>query len=113
MNIKKYADVRPMEGGQNIDVRNLYDSDEALINVITLKPGERLRRHITPVDVCFYVIEGTGTVEIGDEKKEVEKDTLIESPGKILHCWYNTSEKLLRFLVIKTPKPTEKTVFLD
>lgn len=71
-----------MDNKHNLDVRNLYDSDEALINVITLKPGENLRRHITPVDVCFYVLEGSGTVEIGDEKKEVSKDTLIESPKK-------------------------------
>ena len=44
---------------------------------MTLKPGESLRRHITPVDVFFYVFEGKGVVEIGDEKKKVEKDSIV------------------------------------
>ena len=52
-------------------------------------------------------------VEIGDEKKEVSKDTLIDSPKGIMHCWYNDSDGLLRFLVIKTPFPKAPTKFLD
>jgi mannose-6-phosphate isomerase-like protein (cupin superfamily) len=113
MIIKKLDDIAIMETKHNLDVRNLYDGEEALINVITLKPGEQLQRHITPVNVCFYVLEGKGTVEIGDEKKGVEKNMLIESPKDILHCWYNTSDKQLQFMVIKTPKPTAKSIFPD
>ncbi|MDD1763212.1 MAG: hypothetical protein LUQ70_00660 [Methanobacteriaceae archaeon] len=32
---------------------------------------------MTPVDVFFYVLEGNGILEIGDEKKEVSQDTLM------------------------------------
>ena len=71
-----------------------------------------MKRHITPVDVFFYVLEGKGIVEIGDEKKEVGSDTLIESPAKILHCWYNESNEILRILVVKTPRPTEAAKLL-
>jgi mannose-6-phosphate isomerase-like protein (cupin superfamily) len=53
-------------------------------------------------------LEGTGIVEIGNEKKEVSKDTYINSPAKIPHCWYNESNEILIVLVIKTPKPLEK-----
>lgn len=95
-----------------IDVRNLYDRETALINVITLKPGEALKRHITPVDVAFYVISGTGIVEIGEEKLEVSAGTMIESPQKIVHCWYNESEEDLSFLVIKAPKPTAAATYV-
>ncbi|MCE5215351.1 MAG: cupin domain-containing protein [Methanobacterium sp.] len=77
-----------------------------------MQPGEKLIRHITPVDVFFYVLEGTGIVEIGDEKKEVTTDTLIDSPAKIPYCWYNESDQLLRFLVVKVPKPTQETKLL-
>jgi mannose-6-phosphate isomerase-like protein (cupin superfamily) len=54
------------------------------------------------------VLEGKGIVEIGDEKKEVTKDTYIDSPAKIPHCWYNESTEILRVLVVKTPNPLEK-----
>jgi len=79
---------------------------------LTLKPGESLKRHITPVDVFFYVLEGTGVIEIGDEKKEVSKDMIVHSPAKIVHCWYNKSGSTLKIMVAKTPKPTEATILL-
>jgi len=101
-----------MENAHNVDARNLYNKDEAMITVITLKPGQSLKRHITPVDVAFFVLEGKGIVEIGEEKQEVEKGTLVESPRDIVHCWYNETDNPMRFMVIKAPKPRKKTVFV-
>jgi mannose-6-phosphate isomerase-like protein (cupin superfamily) len=102
-----------MKNPHNVDARNLLDSPDAKITIITLQPGESLRPHITPVDVAFYMLEGTGVVEIGDEKQEVKANTLVESPKDIKHCWYNQSSSVLRFMVIKAPRPTTKTIFLD
>lgn len=112
MNTKNLKDVSVMENAHNVDARNLYSTSDAMITVITLKPGQALKRHITPVDVVFYVLEGEGVVEIGEEKQAVSKDTLIESPKDIVHCWYNEGRELLRFMVIKAPRPTRKTVFV-
>ena len=95
-----------------VKVSQIYDTANAAVMHITLKPGESLKRHITPVDVFFYVLEGTGVVEIGDEKQEVGPDTLIDSPARIPHCWYNESHETLRVLVAKVPRPTEKTQLL-
>ncbi len=113
MILKKLKDTEIMKNAHGVDARNLYNKESAMVTVITLKPGESLKRHITPVDVAFYVLEGTGVVEIGEEKKEVSKDTLVESPKDILHCWYNDSNKDLKFLIVKAPKPTTKTVFIS
>lgn len=112
--ITKKLDQTPiMENAHRVDARNLYNKDEAMITVITLLPSQSLKRHITPVDVAFYVLEGHGIVEIGEEKLEVSKDTLIESPKDILHCWYNESNKPLKFMVVKAPKPNKKTIFIS
>lgn len=110
---KKLEDMPIMESAHNVDARNLYSTEDAMVTVITLKPGQELKKHITPVDVAFYVLEGTGVVQIGDEKLEVTKNTLIESPRDILHCWYNESESDLAFMVIKAPRPNKKTVFVS
>jgi len=112
MKIKKLDQTNIMENAHNVDARNLYDSEEAMVTVITLKPGQRLKRHITPVNVVFFVLEGRGIVVIGDEKQEVDKHTLIESPKDIVHCWYNESDDPLMFMVIKAPKPEKKTIFV-
>lgn len=109
---KKLNDTNIMDNAHNVDARNLYNTADAMITVITLKPGQSLKRHITPVDVAFYVLSGKGVVEIGDEKQEVIADTLVESPKDIVHCWYNESAEPLRFMVVKAPRPTRKTVFI-
>ncbi len=112
MIIKKLSETGIMDNAHKVDARNLYNTENAMVTVITLEPGQSLKRHKTPVDVAFYVLEGTGIVEVGEEKMEVSKDTLIESPKDILHCWYNESKAQLRFMVIKAPKPSKKTVFV-
>jgi quercetin dioxygenase-like cupin family protein len=112
MIIRTFHETEIMQTAHNVDARNLYNTPDAVITVITLQPGQSLKRHITPVDVAFYVLNGTGVVEIGEEKREVAADTLVESPKDIVHCWYNESREPLRFMVIKAPRPTAKTVFI-
>jgi len=103
--ITYWKDEEVKDNPHGVDVRKLYDTEHAQVMHITLKPGEKLKKHVTPVDVIFYVLEGRGVVEIGDERREVERDALIDSPKNIPHCWYNESDEVLRFLVIKVPRP--------
>jgi mannose-6-phosphate isomerase-like protein (cupin superfamily) len=91
-----------------IETKKFYENDHVQAVHIALNPGEKLKKHITSVDVFYYVLEGKGIVEIGNEKKEVTKDTFIDSPAKIPHCWYNESNEILRVLVVKTPNSLEK-----
>jgi quercetin dioxygenase-like cupin family protein len=112
MNIRMLGSAEIMKNAHGVDARNLYNTEDAMVTIITLAPGQKLKRHITPVDVAFYVLEGKGIVEVGEERAEVTKDSLIESPRDIVHCWYNESDTVLRFMVIKAPKPRTKTVFV-
>jgi len=112
MNIINVVSAPQHPNPHNADVRKLYDTEHAQAMHIELKPGQALKKHITPVDVFFYVLEGKGMVEIGDEKREVGVGTLIESPAKITHCWYNESNEVFRVLVVKVPRPTESTKLL-
>jgi quercetin dioxygenase-like cupin family protein len=112
----KITDVSKVVSGPNphhVDARKIYDSPHAMAVVITLQPGEALKTHIPPVDVFFYVLEGTGIVRIGNERQAVTKDMLIESPAKIPHTWSNESPSAVRVLVVKDPKPVEETNYSD
>jgi mannose-6-phosphate isomerase-like protein (cupin superfamily) len=109
INIISYENQSVQETPHGVDVRKLFDSEHVQVVEIKLLPDEGLKKHITPVDVFFYVLEGKGIVEIGDEQSEVAKDQLIESPKGIPHCLLNESESPFRFLVVKTPKPTAST----
>jgi len=111
----RIVDVAAVPSGPNphgVDVRKIYDTEHAATVHITLQPGESLKLHKTPVDVFFYVLEGTGIVRIGDEEKEVGSDHLVDSPANIPHLWRNEGDAVFRVLVVKVPRPTAETKLL-
>jgi len=112
MKIIDIKDVQIADTPHKVAVKKLFNIEHGTFVHIELKPGEALKRHLTPVDVIFYILEGIGIVEIGNEKESVKKDQLIFSPAKIPHRLLNESLQPFRFLVIKTPTPTSETKLL-
>lgn len=112
MIITKYQNQPVKENPHKIDVREMYNKESAQANIMALKPGETLKPHKTPVDVFFFIVEGTPTVHIGDESVVCEVDSLIESPAGIVHYISNSSDGLARVLVVKAPRPASMTKVL-
>ena len=100
MKITEVKSVSSKPNPHNVDARAISDTESAQVV------------HITPVDVVFYVLEGCGVVEIGEERARVGADSLVESPAKIPHRWINESDAPFRVLVVKTPRPKESTKML-
>jgi len=99
-------EIRTTQNPHGVEAKRIHENENVQVVHMLLKPGESLKRHTTPVDVFFYVLEGEGIVEIGDEKQKVTKDMLIDSPKEIPHCLYNEGISNFRVLVVKTPKPS-------
>jgi quercetin dioxygenase-like cupin family protein len=57
MKIVHVSDVPRGPNPHHVDARKIYESPHAVAVMITLQPGESLKRHVTPVDVFFYVLE--------------------------------------------------------
>jgi len=112
MKAAKFTDFPEKDNPHKVSVRMIYDHDHGQAVVISLKKGEGLKKHITPVDVMFYILEGVGKVEIGDEVQEVSRDMVIESPARVPHRLFNESSPEFRFLVLKMPKPVSTTKVL-
>ncbi len=112
MIIIKVADTPITETPHKVDVRRIYDKDNAQAVHITLQPGEALKPHITPVDVFFYVLEGFPEIRVGEERVGVTQDCLVESPKGVAHCLFNNSDRIARILVVKSPRPTSQTKLL-
>jgi len=112
MEIRNYKNLEIAKTPHGISSFKLYDKDHALIMHLLLKAGERLKAHITPVDVAFYILEGNPTILVGEEKITVKKDDIVESPKDIVHCIYNESENDARVLVMKLPKPVAPTIMV-
>lgn len=112
MKITSLTETQTKANPHGVEAKTIYDHDPALISHLMLQPGQALKKHITPVDVAFYVLEGRGEVEIGEEKETVGHDTMVESPKGIPHLWRNIGDGPLRILVMKLPRPTEKSKML-
>jgi mannose-6-phosphate isomerase-like protein (cupin superfamily) len=95
-----------------VAVRALHNTEHVTVSLVTLQPGEKLKRHITPVDAVFYVLQGQATVEIGEERETVLAHHLVDSPARIPHRVLNEGDETVRFLVIKAPRQTEQTQVL-
>ena len=94
-------DAPRVDNPHGVDVRKLMDEKSAQIFHITLKPGESLERHTTPVDAFLYVLKGRGSVEVGDERAEVKKGTAVYLPKEVPHAVSNEGSLSMIFLVIK------------
>lgn len=112
MKVVSVLAAEPSPNPHGVHAARIYETEHAQAVHILLRPGECLKRHITPVDVFFYVLEGEGTVEIGDESRRVGRDHLVESPARVPHRWSNDGEGNLRVLVVKVPRPSEETKIL-
>jgi len=105
MIIIKYPNQIKKDTPHKIDVREMYNKESAQAMLMALQPGESLKPHTTPVDVFFFIVEGTPTIHIGEESEVCEADTLVESPANIVHYISNSSDSLARVLVVKAPRP--------
>ncbi|HIH75574.1 MAG TPA: cupin domain-containing protein [Methanosarcina sp.] len=112
MKIVDVKSVPEKPNPNNVSVRVLYDTEHAHAAQIELKPGESIKKHSTPTDVFFYILEGKGVVEIGDEQQEVSRDMLIDSPANIPHSLLNPGNEIFRVLVVKAPRQTKPTRLL-
>ena len=105
MKITNYKEVQSKNNPHGVDARKIHENEDVQVIHMLLKPGEKLKPHKTSVDLFFYILEGTGIIEVGEEKKEGSVNDLIFAPKNIPHGLYNESDKDFRLLVVKTPKP--------
>ncbi len=112
MKIISINDQEIIDTPHKVDVRKLYETNDAQVMHIRLAPGESLKPHITPVDVFFYILEGIVDVRVGEETIQVSANHLVESPKDIVHCLSNNSYDTARVLVVKTPTPKTKARLL-
>jgi len=112
MKIVSAYEAPESENPHGVSARPLHSTEHVQVSILTLSPGQALKLHSTPVDAFFYVLEGSGTVEIGEESEHVSEGMLIDSPAKIPHRLLNEGTETFRFLVVKTPRQADATRLL-
>jgi len=113
MKIVKTFEMKEIPNPHGISVRALYASKQAQFEYLILEAGQEQKKHVAYTNVYLYVIQGTGTLEAGDETIALSSDMLVELPSETPHRLVNDSDGRLVILNIKAPQATKSTHLCD
>jgi mannose-6-phosphate isomerase-like protein (cupin superfamily) len=80
------------EGGYFLDFLKVRDLEAG---VIVLHPGVEDTQEPHSADELYYVIEGSGFMELGKSKRPVRKGSIVFVPAKMHHRFYGNKEDLI------------------
>lgn len=63
--------------------------------IIALRPGEKDTQEPHSADELYFVVDGSGYLELGKGKRPVKKGTIIFVPAKMRHRFYGNKEDLV------------------
>ncbi|MDT8337204.1 MAG: cupin domain-containing protein [Candidatus Izemoplasmatales bacterium] len=100
INIK---DIEPVLNKYNVSAKTLVDHDNATIKNLFLNPGQSIPDHKVPMDVTFFILEGTGQITIGEETAKVKPFDCLLCPPNTFMSVKADDDSTLSFMNIKTP----------
>lgn len=80
------------EGGYFLDFLKVRDLEAG---IIVLRPGEKDTQEPHSADELYYVIEGSGFIELGKNKRAVKKGSIVFVPAKMHHRFYGNRDDLV------------------
>jgi len=106
----KHADM-PTTPNPEMNTRMLVNTDNATLQV----QSGNVAKHIHPkTDEIQYIIEGSGAMWLGNERKEFKPGTLLIIPKGTAHGGTNVTSGPVKALVIKIPpQPKDDVVFVN
>jgi mannose-6-phosphate isomerase-like protein (cupin superfamily) len=80
------------ERGYFLDFLKVRDLEAG---IIVLHPGQEDTQEPHSADELYYVIEGTGFIELGNANKPVKKGSIIFVPAGLPHKFYGNKEDVV------------------
>jgi mannose-6-phosphate isomerase-like protein (cupin superfamily) len=106
----KHAEL-PTTGNPQMNVKMLVITDNATVSI----QSGNVAKHIHPkTDEIQYIIEGSGAMWLGSERKEFKPGTLIIIPKGTPHAGTIVASGPVKAIAIKIPpQPPDDTKFVD
>jgi len=79
----------------------LLTSEELDIVHLTITPNSRIDSHSIIQPIKFFVIEGSGIIEINEKKFSLNENDMISVEPELQRSWINYSNNDLKLLGIK------------
>ncbi|HCX65774.1 MAG TPA: cupin domain-containing protein [Eubacteriaceae bacterium] len=103
MNIIKMKEVEGKINKRGVEAKQLISHDDTRVMNLNLKPGDEVPAHSVPVEVFFYVVDGKGTIQIGEEKAAVEATDIVLCPKNTKMALFADQDSNFSVLNVKTP----------
>ena len=85
---------------------NIFDSPRMFCDIYCFEPGQEQTLHShEDNDKIYYVLEGVGTLTVGEESRQVEAGWAVLCPPGEDHGAVNTGADRLVLLVFMAPHP--------
>ena len=106
----KHADL-PTTSNPQMNAKGLVVTDNATVGI---QSGNVAKHKHPKTDEIQYIIEGSGSMWLGNERKEFKPGTLIIIPKGTAHAGTIVTSGPVKAIAIKIPpQPADDTVFLD
>ena len=99
---KRLNDIPTVLNIRGVQSKTIIDIESMTMKNLILGTNESIPTHEVPVDVTFYILDGSGKITISDNVYEVQKDDIIICPPNTTMSIIANQEGL-SFLNIKTP----------
>ena len=103
MKIIKMEEIAGQENKRGVIAKQLLKNDDVQVMNLVLSPGDVVPEHSVPVNVFFYIVEGKGTLKIGEEKKVVEAKDIVPCPPSTEMSLSADQGEDFKVLNVKTP----------
>ncbi|MFA7075821.1 MAG: cupin domain-containing protein [Candidatus Izemoplasmatales bacterium] len=87
----------------NVQAKTLVDHNFSTIKNLFLNSGQSIPDHKVPMDVTFFILEGIGSITIGNETVNVKPNDCLLCPPNTYMSVKADKNSPLSFLNIKTP----------
>jgi mannose-6-phosphate isomerase-like protein (cupin superfamily) len=88
---------------------NLFETERMFTDIYCLEPGQGQKLHShSGADKIYFVIEGTGRFNIGDDERDLGPDQIVLAPADVEHGVRNESQARLVMLVFMAPNPNKR-----
>lgn len=103
MDIIKLEEIEGSKRWDGVITKEVLKNDDTKVMNLALEAGDIVPEHSVPVNVFFYIVEGKGSLQIGEEEKVVEvKDIIPCPPNTTMSLKADQGERFV-VLNVKTP----------
>lgn len=103
MKVINMEDIEGQINKRGVESKQLLKHDDAQIINLILKPGDEVPPHSVPVNVLFYVVSGSGTIQIGEDEEVVEEKDIVPCPPETEMSLSADQGEEFSVLNVKTP----------